>query len=465
MEEKDYTGGASPVFKQLVREEFSKREAPPLAYVHSFGCQQNVNDGEKLLGMLCDMGCGVTRDITAADIIILNTCAVRENAELKVYGNIGELVHLKEKNPNLIIGICGCMAQQKQVVEKIKESYRHVDMAWGTFSHSRLPQLLWETLNGRGFVSDISEEISDCGEDIKPVREVSYKAGVSVMYGCNNFCTYCIVPYVRGRERSRPPKAIIDEIKSLVQEGCREIMLLGQNVNSYGKGLDESIDFPELLRRIDRIEGDFRVRFMSPHPKDAGRELFDVIGGSDKFCKSVHLPLQSGSDRVLKDMNRSYTAERYLEIVDYARSVMPGLSLTTDIMVGFPTETYDDFLKTLEIMRYVKYDNIYSFIYSRRSGTKAALMEDVATAEERGEWFREMLALQRSIADESYKRFLGREFTVLFDGTSRREGFISGKSDEFIITEAKGGSSLIGTMHRVRVTKTMSWAVEGEIID
>lgn len=451
-------------YAALVRERFSERETPPLAYVHSFGCQQNVSDGEKLLGQLCELGCGATYDINSADIIILNTCAVRENAELKVYGNIGELSHLKEKNPDLIIGICGCMAQQAHVAQRIKKSYRHVDMVWGTFAHSELPKLLWRTLNGERFVCDIEERSGGCTEGVKAVRQVSYKAGVPVMYGCNNFCTYCIVPYVRGRERSREPQAVLDEIKALAEEGCREIMLLGQNVNSYGKGLEEKIDFPGLLRRIDELDGDFRVRFMSPHPKDATNELFDVIAQSRRLCKSVHLPLQSGSDRVLKAMGRSYTAEKYMRIVEYARSVIPDLSITTDIMVGFPTETYEDFLCTLDIMKRVRYDNVYSFIYSRRSGTKAADMPDSASAEERSKWFREMLALQRNISDESYKRFMDREFTVLFDGSSRREGYISGKSDEFIITEVRGDRSLIGSMRRVKVTKTFNWAVEGEII-
>lgn len=446
-----------------VRKIFSEREAPPLCCVHSYGCQQNVSDGEKLLGQLSLMGCGVTEDMTAADIIILNTCAVRENAELKVYGNIGELKRLKEQKPDMLIAVGGCMGQEPKTAEKIKKSYRHVDIVFGTFAAKELPRLIYEALTHRKLIVDTAERSTECFEDMPAVRNESYKAGVSIMYGCNNFCSYCIVPYVRGRERSREPEKIIEEIKRLADSGCREIMLLGQNVNSYGRGLDEKIDFPELLRRIDNIDGDFRVRFMSPHPKDATKEFFDVIAGSKKICRSVHLPLQSGSDRILKAMNRHYTAEKYMDMVSYARKVMPDLSISTDIIVGFPNETYEDFLQTLDIVKAVKYDNIFSFIYSKRTGTKAADIIDHTSEEDKGKWFRELLAVQRDISEEHYKRFLGAEFDVLFDGTYKEE-FISGKSGEFIITLVKGSPDLIGTMRKVRVTKTHNWAVEGELI-
>ena len=446
-----------------VRKIFSEREAPPLCCVHSYGCQQNVSDGEKLLGQLSLMGCGVTDDMTAADIIILNTCAVRENAELKVYGNIGELKRLKEQKPDMIIAVGGCMGQEPKTAEKIKKSYRHVDIVFGTFAAKELPRLIYEALTQRRLIVDTAERNTECFEDIPAVRNEKYKAGVSIMYGCNNFCSYCIVPYVRGRERSREPEKIIEEIKRLADGGCREIMLLGQNVNSYGRGLDEKIDFPELLRRIDSIDGDFRVRFMSPHPKDATNEFFDVIAESKKICRSVHLPLQSGSDRILKEMNRRYTVQKYMDMVSYARKVMPELSISTDIIVGFPNETYDDFLQTLDVVKAVKYDNIFSFIYSKRTGTKAADIIDHTSEEDKGKWFRELLAVQREISEEHYKRFMGAEFDVLFDGTYKEE-FISGKSGEFIITLVKGSPDLIGTMRKVRVTKTHNWAVEGELI-
>lgn len=446
-----------------VRKIFSEREAPPLCCVHSYGCQQNVSDGEKLLGQLSLMGCGVTDDMTAADIIILNTCAVRENAELKVYGNIGELKRLKEQKPDMIIAVGGCMGQEPKTAEKIKKSYRHVDIVFGTFAAKELPRLIYEALTQRRLIVDTAERNTECFEDIPAVRNEKYKAGVSIMYGCNNFCSYCIVPYVRGRERSREPEKIIEEIKRLADSGCKEIMLLGQNVNSYGRGLDEKIDFPELLRRIDSIDGDFRVRFMSPHPKDATNEFFDVIAESKKICRSVHLPLQSGSDRILKEMNRRYTVQKYMDMVSYARKVMPELSISTDIIVGFPNETYDDFLQTLDVVKAVKYDNIFSFIYSKRTGTKAADIIDHTSEEDKGKWFRELLAVQREISEEHYKRFMGAEFDVLFDGTYKEE-FISGKSGEFIITLVKGSSDLIGTMRKVRVTKTHNWAVEGKLI-
>ncbi|MDY3792840.1 MAG: tRNA (N6-isopentenyl adenosine(37)-C2)-methylthiotransferase MiaB [Oscillospiraceae bacterium] len=448
---------------QAVRDIFAKRETPPLCCVHSYGCQQNVSDGEKLKGQLCLMGCGITDDMTAADIIILNTCAVRENAELKVYGNIGELKRLKEQKPDMLIAVGGCMGQEPKTAEKIKKSYRHVDIVFGTFAAKELPRLIYEALTKNEFIVDTAERNTECFEDIPAVRSEKYKAGVSIMYGCNNFCSYCIVPYVRGRERSRSPEKIIEEIKRLADDGCKEIMLLGQNVNSYGRGLEEKIDFPELLRRIDNIDGDFRVRFMSPHPKDATREFFDVIAESKKICRSVHLPLQSGSDRILKEMNRRYTAEQYMDMVGYARKVMPDLSISTDIIVGFPNETYEDFSRTLDIVKAVKYDNIFSFIYSKRTGTKAAEIIDHTSEEDKGKWFRELLAVQREISEEHYKRFLGAEFDVLFDGTYKEE-FISGKSGEFIITLVKGSPELIGTMRKVRVTKTHNWAVEGELI-
>ena len=446
-----------------VRKIFSEREAPPLCCVHSYGCQQNVSDGEKLLGQLSLMGCGVTDDMTAADIIILNTCAVRENAELKVYGNIGELKRLKEQKPDMIIAVGGCMGQEPKTAEKIKKSYRHVDIVFGTFAAKELPRLIYEALTQRRLIVDTAERNTECFEDIPAVRNEKYKAGVSIMYGCNNFCSYCIVPYVRGRERSREPEKIIEEIKRLADSGCKEIMLLGQNVNSYGRGLDEKIDFPELLRRIDSIDGDFRVRFMSPHPKDATNEFFDVIAESKKICRSVHLPLQSGSDRILKEMNRRYTVQKYMDMVSYARKVMPELSISTDIIVGFPNETYEDFLQTLDVVKTVKYDNIFSFIYSKRTGTKAADIIDHTSEEDKGKWFRELLAVQREISEEHYRRFMGAEFDVLFDGTYKEE-FISGKSGEFIITLVKGSPDLIGTMRKVRVTKTHNWAVEGELI-
>ncbi len=450
--------------KKAVRDMISKRTDPPLCFLHSFGCQQNVSDGEKILGLLCEMGYGVTNDITAADLIIYNTCAVREGAELKVYSLVGNLKNLKKKKPGLIIGVCGCMAQQEKTVEKLKRSYPYVDIIFGTFALGELPGLLYKALTEKGTAVDISEYKADFPEDIRPVRNSSFSASVPIMYGCNNFCSYCIVPYVRGRERSRSPEAVLAEVKELAEQGYKEIMLLGQNVNSYGKTLDEPISFSELLRRINGIDGDFRVRFMSSHPKDVTKELIDTIIDCEKICKHLHLPLQSGSDRILEAMNRRYTSGKYLETVEYARSRIPDFSFSTDIIVGFPNETAEDFEATLDVMRKVRYDNIFSFIYSKRTGTKAADMEDVTPEEEKKERIQRLLDLQREISSDGFKRFIGRTLTVLFDSADE-DGYCSGKSDEFIIVKAKADPSVIGSFQRVKIAKAFNWALEGGIIN
>lgn len=452
-------------YKAKVREILVKRDSPYLCCLRSFGCQQNVSDGEKILGLLCEMGYGVTDDVSSADLILYNTCAIRENAELKIYGLLGDLKHLKESRPDLVIGVCGCMAQQEHVVEKIRRTYKQVDLIFGTFAVNELPRLLYEVLTERGTKIDITEYDGDIAENIRPVRSCSFKAGVPIMYGCNNFCSYCIVPYVRGRERSRRPEAVLDEIRGLVKDGCKEIMLLGQNVNSYGKNLDPPIGFSELLRRINSLDGDFRVRFMSPHPKDADRELIDTIIECEKICKHMHLPLQSGSDRILEEMNRHYTAEKYMETVNYARSRIPDFSFSTDIIVGFPNETREDFEETLKIVREVKYDNIFSFIYSKRTGTKAALIEDKISDKEKSGRMRELLELQREISSGHFKRFVGRTMNVLFESGTKTEGWYTGKSDEFIIVEAKADETVVGQMKKVKITKAFNWALQGEIID
>ena len=452
------------LYKTKVSELFASYDSPPLCYVHSFGCQQNVSDGEKITGILCSMGYGIAADVKEADLIIYNTCAVRENAEQRVYGLIGELKHLKEQKPSLIIGICGCMAQEEKTAEKIKSTYKQVELVFGTHAIPELPKLLWEVLSTHKFVCD-TNEYDNSLYDIESVRLSTYKANVPIMYGCNNFCSYCIVPYVRGRETSRPVEAIIDEVRSLAEKGYKEIMLLGQNVNSYGKTLKNKVDFAELLRKINDIDGDFRVRFMSPHPKDMTEELIDTVFECDKICKHIHLPLQSGSDEILKKMNRHYTAEKYMDIVSYIRKKDPDFSITTDIIVGFPNETEEDFLHTLDMVGKVKYDNIYSFIYSKRTGTKAALMEDFTSDEEKSRRMNRLLQLQREISTEHYKRFVGRTLDVLFDGESRHEGLLSGKSNEFIIVEAPcEDKSLIGQIRRVKITKAYNWALHGEII-
>lgn len=435
-----------------------------LAYVRSFGCQLNVSDGEKIKGVLKRCGYSFTDDENSADLIILNTCAVRENAEDRVYGIIGSMKKLKELKPSLIIGVSGCMTAQSHVAEKIKKSYPQVSFVVGTSAINSLPGLLLDVLHGAKFSADTSE-YDDFSGTAEQVRESSFKASVPIMFGCNNFCTYCIVPYVRGRERSRRPEDIISEVRSLVESGYKEIMLLGQNVNSYGNDMTDGMSFPQLLRELDKIEGDFWIRFMSSHPKDASKELIDAIFDCKKVAKHLHLPVQSGSSDVLKRMNRRYTAEKYLGIVDEIYKRDPDFSLTTDIIVGFPDETDEDFCATLDIIKKVKYDNIYSFIYSKRSGTKAAEMPDGITDEEKGKRMRELLEVQREISSEHYKRFIGQKMRVLAEDVSKkRSGFLTGKSSEFIIVEFEGDSSLIGRFVDVEITDSMNWAVIGKMV-
>ena len=436
---------------------------PRKAYIRSFGCQLNVSDGEKIKGLLKKMGYSFTEDEHEADLIIINTCAVRESAEDRVFGIVGSMKKLKELRPSLIIGIAGCMMAQSHIADKIKKSYPQVDLVLGTSAISALPKLLLEAVKGAKFSADISE-YDDFSEVAEQVRDSSYKASVPIMFGCNNFCTYCIVPYVRGRERSRRPEDIIEEVRQLAAQGYKEIMLLGQNVNSYGNDLDGKCSFPQLLRELNKIEGDFWIRFMSSQPKDASKELIDAIFDCEKVAKHLHLPVQSGSSDVLHRMNRRYTIDKYLGIVDMIRSRDPDFSLTTDIIVGFPDETDEEFRATLDVIKNVKYDNIYSFIYSKRTGTKAAEMPDGTSDEEKGRRMRELLEVQRQVSTEHYKRFIGRTMRVLADGTSKKKkGWLTGKSSEFIIVEFEGDSSLIGQFVDIEITDAMNWAVTGHI--
>lgn len=416
------------------------------------------------MGLLTLMGASPCLDMDSADIIVLNTCAVRENAENRLYGKLGELKRIKSEKPHAVIAVCGCMAQEAHTPETIRRSYPFVDIIFGTYAADELPRLMLDVLERRTRAEDTAVREMYIPRDVPLVRNSTFKAGVSIMYGCNNFCTFCVVPLVRGRERSRDPADVIEEVKSLAESGYKEIMLLGQNVNSYGRYVPEGekIGFAELLRRIDAIDGDFRVRFMSPHPKDMTNEVLDVIAESRKLCRCIHLPLQSGSDRILKAMHRGYTVEKFMDIVSYGRKVMPGLSVTTDIIVGFPGEEYDDFRGTLDVMKSAVFDNIYSFIYSPRKGTRAASLPDPVPAEEKSLWMRELLTLQREISQNAYERFVGKEFEVLFDG--EHGGRQSGKSDEGIITLADTPDDLCGQMRRVKVTKAHNWAVEGTLV-
>ncbi len=449
-----------------VWEILSKHNTPPSACVHSYGCQLNVSDGEKIKDMLLKMGFTLTENYEKADMVIFNTCAVRENAEDRVFGNLGILKRCKEEKPHMIIGICGCMASLEHVTDRINSSYKFVDIVFAPSALDKLPAIVLEKLSGKKRI--LCPDQYKNGEkipvwELEQKRDSSFKASVPVMFGCNNFCTYCIVPYVRGRERSRKPENIVNEVKKLVSDGYKEIMLLGQNVNSYGSDLEENIDFPELLERINAIDGDFVIRFMSSHPKDAGRKLIDTIIKCEKIGKHLHLPVQSGSDEILCKMNRRYTIKKYLETIDYARSFIPDFSFTTDIIVGFPNESREDFELTLKLMKQVKYDNIYSFIYSKRSGTKAAEMTDCISDDEKSRRMTELLSLQREISTENYKRFIGRTMRVLVDGKSKKDGFMTGKSSEFVIVEFEGSESLTGSFVNVEITEAKNWAVVGKI--
>ena len=450
---------------QAVRERLAASDEQPLAMVQSFGCQLNMTDGEKLKWLLLSMGYGLTEEPEQADLILLNTCAVREHAEDRVFGHLGQLKPYKQKKPGLIIGLCGCMTAEEPVREKLKASYPYVNLVVGTGALERLPAMLLEILDGKKHSVDATVQ-SAPSEELSQVRSCSFKASVPIMYGCNNFCTYCIVPYVRGRERSRDPKVIEQQVRELVSQGCKEIFLLGQNVNSYGKDLPDGIRFPELLRRLDAIEGEYWIRFMSSHPKDATPELIDVICDSRHVEKHLHLPVQSGSDSILHAMNRCYTVEKYLETVRYARSRVPDFALTTDIIVGFPNETDEEFSATLGLLEQVGYDNVYSFIYSPRSGTKAAQIADHTPAQVKTARMQQLLAQQRETSTRLYRRFLGRTMQVLFEGVSRKGApWLTGKSTEGVIVEAKGDPSRIGTFADVHIEETKNWAVLGTILD
>ena len=449
---------------QKVKDIISNSSNQYMAYVHTFGCQLNFSEGEKIKGLLAQMGYGLTNAPDNADIIIFNTCAVRENAEDRVFGQIGAIKRFKRSNPNLIIGLSGCMAQEKHICDKIKKSYPYVDIVFGTSAMDKFPKLLLDVLNGKKHAFDTTEYGDIIDESFNQVRDSNIFASVPIMYGCNNFCTYCIVPYVRGRERSRKSDTIVNEVTQLVHQGYKEIMLLGQNVNSYGNDLKDEISFPQLLRKINAIDGDFIIRFMSSHPKDATKELIDTIFECDKVGKHLHLPVQCGSNSILKAMNRRYTVEKYLETVDYARSKCPDFSLTTDIIIGFPNETDEDFQATVDLIKRVKYDNIYSFIYSKRTGTKASLIDDKISDEEKGKRMRDFLAVQRDITDKSYKRFIGRTLRVLVSGEGKAEGTLTGKSSEYIIVEFVGDKSLIGQFVNVKVTQSRNWSVFGELV-
>lgn len=432
------------------------------AFVHTYGCQGNVSDGERLQGMLQQMGYEFTNDVKKADLVLYNTCAIREHAEDRIYGNVGALKQYKKTNPNLIIALCGCMMQQERVAEKIRKSYPFVDLLFGTHVSYKLPEFIYKKLSTGKRVFDISGNDGNIVEGLPIKRDGKFKAWVPVMYGCNNFCSYCIVPYVRGRERSRDFDCVMEEVKGLVADGYKEITLLGQNVNSYNKDLSEDKRFPALLKAISELEGDFIVRFMTSHPRDCTKELLDVMASSDKIAKHLHLPFQSGNDRVLKEMNRHYDREKYLSLIDYAYEIMPELSITSDVIVGFPGETYEEFKDTLSLLERVRFTSLFTFIFSPRPGTKAYDMEDPITYEEKSKWFKELTSLQEKIAGERTAKMKGRTYKVLVEGKSKTDGLLSGRTGGNVIIEFMGDESLIGNFASVKVTNPKTWVVYGE---
>lgn len=440
-------------------------DSPPLAYVHSFGCQQNVNDGEKIKGVLADIGYGMCDSVEEADLILFNTCAVREHAEQRVFGNVGALKRLKKDKPGLIIGLCGCMAQQQSIVDKIRESYPFVDIVFGVNGIDTLPQLLCEKVAGnKKRILLTPTERAEVVEETPIRRDSNFRAWLPIMYGCDNFCTYCIVPYVRGRERSRRSADILAEFKELVAAGYKEITLLGQNVNSYGKGLEEQIDFSDLLNLLCTVPGDYHIRFMTSHPKDASRKLIDTIAAQDKICNHLHLPVQSGSDRILAQMNRHYTVAQYLELMDYAKEKIPGITFSSDIIVGFPGETEEDFEGTLELIRKVGYMQLFTFIYSKRSGTKAATMPDPITRKEKTDRMARLLSVQDEIARKLVADMTGQTQRVLVEGPGRDEGTLSGRLTNNLVVEFAADPSLVGSYAMVHLTDSRGTVLKGELV-
>lgn len=424
----------------------------PTFCVTTFGCQMNARDSEKLVGILEQIGYKEETNEENADFVIFNTCTVRENANMRVYGRLGQLSRIKKKNPHMMIGLCGCMMQEAHVVEKLKKSYRYVDLIFGTHNIYKFAELITTRFEAGSMVIDIWEDTDKIVEDLPSERKFPFKSGVNIMFGCNNFCSYCIVPYVRGRERSRQPKDIIREIENLVADGVVEVMLLGQNVNSYGKTLDEPMTFAQLLQEIEKIEGLERIRFMTSHPKDLSDELIEVMKCSKKICKHLHLPIQSGSTRILEKMNRHYTKEQYLKLVEKLRQAVPDISLTTDIIVGFPGETEEDFLETMDVVRQVQYDSAFTFIYSKRSGTPAAVMENQISEDVIKDRFDRLLKEVQDISSKVCSVHTGTTQEVLVEALNDHDtSLVTGRLSNNILVHFKGDSKLIGKLVQVHL--------------
>ena len=450
------------VAAELVRQTY---DTPPLAFVHSYGCQQNVNDGERIKGVLVDIGYGLCDKPEDADLILFNTCAVREHAEQRVFGNVGALKGLKEKKPGLIIGLCGCMANQKHVVEKLRKSYPYVDLVFGVDGIDTLPQLIAQKLQKHKRVLMEPAQRPVIVENIPIRRESEFRAWLPIMYGCDNFCTYCIVPYVRGREKSRKPGDILAEFKGLVEAGYKEITLLGQNVNSYGKGLEEQVDFSDLLNLLCTVPGDYHIRFMTSHPKDLSDELIDVMAHSKHILPQFHLPVQHGNDEILRRMNRHYNRAQYLDRVRKLREAIPAIGLTTDIIVGFPGETEEQFQDTLSLVREVGYDSAFTFIYSPRTGTGAAKMPNQVPEDVSSRRIQELLKVQEECQKKALKRFIGTEEEVLVEGLSRRSDTdVSGHGLHGLSVTFPGTESDVGEIVRVKIVGAKNNTLTGERI-
>ena len=435
-----------------------------LAMVDTYGCQQNEADSEKIRGYLAEMGYGFTQDEFEADVIVVNTCAVREHAEMRVLGNVGQLNHSKKQRPGQIIAVCGCMVQQEHMAQKIKRSYPVVDLVFGPHELWRFPELLQKTMTGKKRVFATERCDGLVAEGMPSKRDGTVKAWLSIMYGCNNFCTYCVVPYVRGRERSRRPEDIVAEARQLVEAGYKDITLLGQNVNSYGKDLGGGTDFADLIRMINDIPGDFLIRFMTSHPKDATEKLFRTMAECKKCARQLHLPVQSGSDRVLRAMNRGYTSGEYLKKVELARSYMPELVITTDIIVGFPGETDEEFEDTVKLCDAVRYDAMFKFIYSKRVSTPAASMPDAATREDKQRRFDRLLDAANRVSAEKHAEYEGKTVRVLVDGeTGKPEYNLSSRTNGGRLVHLRGDPKLIGQFIDVRITSSNTWALYGEV--
>ena len=448
--------------RHRAKQEEGRRGRPLTMSIQTLGCQMNAKDSEKMTAILSYIGYEETEE-PVADLVLFNTCTVRENANMKIYGRLGYLKNHKKKNPHMKIVLCGCMMQEADEVERVRKSYPFVDIVFGTHNIYKLAELLYTQIQSEGRVMDVWEEAKEIIEDLPGKRKYSFKTGVNIMFGCNNFCSYCIVPYVRGRERSREPEEIIKEIRGLVQDGVTEIMLLGQNVNSYGKGLPQEITFAELLRKVNEIEGLERIRFMTSHPKDLSDDLIQAMADCEKVCSHLHLPLQSGSSRILKKMNRHYTKEDYLLLVKKIREKLPDIALTTDIIVGFPGETEEDFEETLDVVSKVRYDSAYTFIYSKRSGTPAASMEDQVPEDVVKERFAKLLKVVQTISAERTNEKLGMTEPVLIEQVNEQdESLVTGRLSNNAVVHLPGDASMIGSIIPVLLKESKGFYYMGQ---